>query len=249
LLTSEIIYFTGRLDQIIVVLMQLPRIQRERAADSVYEALQRAIVNYSIRPGARLNIEELAEQLGVSLTPVRVAVQQLATEGLVEIRPRSGTFVASLTPQDIEETFKIRCALECLAAEDALKNLGASEMHRMRDLLDALRKSVRDDEARRIHERNNGQFHQVLVVASKNRRLIEMYEALNAHIKIARIHAGDDNWQARLQNENTEHEAIMSAIERRSLGDLRKALRKHIYGAKDHLVLALEERERKMGAL
>jgi DNA-binding GntR family transcriptional regulator len=228
--------------------MQLRRIQRERAVDAVYEALQRAIVSYSIRPGARLNIEELAEKLGVSLTPVRNAIQQLATEGLVEIRPRSGTFVASLTAQDIEETFKIRCALECLAAEDAIHNLGPQEIRRMKELLDGLRRPVRDDEARKVHERDNCHFHQILVQSSKNRRLTEMYEALNAHIKIARIHASDSNWQARLQNEAAEHEAILSAIERGSLADLRKALRKHIYGAKDYLVLALAGRERPMAA-
>jgi GntR family transcriptional regulator, rspAB operon transcriptional repressor len=225
--------------------MQLPRIQRERAVDTVYELLHRAIVSYSIRPGERLNIEELAEELGVSLTPVRGAIQQLATEGLVEIRPRSGTFVASLTVQDIEETFKIRCALECLASEDAIENLGNEEVRRLKKLLRSLRKPVRDDEDRKTHERDNWQFHQVLIQASKNRRLIEMYEALNAHIKIARIHAGDANWQARLQNENAEHEAIVSAIERSNLADLRKALRKHIYRAKDELVSALGERERR----
>jgi DNA-binding GntR family transcriptional regulator len=228
--------------------MQLPRIQRERAVDAVYEALQRAIVSYSIRPGARLNIEELAEKLGVSLTPVRSAIQQLATEGLVEIRPRSGTFVASLTVQDIEETFKIRCAFECLAAEDAIENLGPDGVRHMKELLKVLHKPVRNDEDRKAHERDNWQFHQALVLASKNQRLIEMHDALNAHIKIARIHAGDSNWQARLQKENAEHEAIMSAIEHRHLADLRKALRKHIYGAKDQLVLALAQREQRMVA-
>jgi len=228
--------------------MQLRRIQRERAVDAVYDALQRAIVSYSVRPGERLNIEELAEKLGVSLTPVRNAIQQLATEGLVEIRPRSGTFVATLTVQDIEETFKIRCALECLAAEDALEHLGPNEVRLMKELLVSLRKPVRDDDARRVHERDNGQFHQTLVAASKNRRLIEMYDALNAHIKIARIHASDSNWQARLQTETAEHEAIVFAIEHRRLGDLQKTLRKHIYGAKDRLVSALVERERQMVA-
>src|SRR3982750_4983955 len=100
--------------------MEFEKIQRERAVDSVYQAMRQAIVSCAIKPGERLNVEELAEKLGVSLTPVRGAIQQLATEGLVEIRPRSGTFVASLTVQDVDETFRIRCALECLAARDAI---------------------------------------------------------------------------------------------------------------------------------
>ncbi len=213
--------------------------------DAVYEVLQRAIVSYSMRPGERLNIEDLAEKLGVSLTPVRGAVQQLANEGLVEIRPRSGTFVASLTVQDIEDTFKIRCALECLAAEEAMGRLTADDVRHLKELLKALQKPVRDEKDRKAHERDNLQFHQVLVQASNNRRLIEMYDALNAHIKIARIHAGDVNWKVRIQDERAEHETIVAAVERRNATELRKALRKHIYRAKDALVAALVERERR----
>lgn len=228
--------------------MELPRIQRERAVDAVYDALRRAIVSCSIKPGEHLKADKLAEAFGVSLTPVRGAIQQLATEGLVEVRPRSGTFVATLSLQDVEETFKIRCALECLAAEDAIESLGPEEVRRLKELLKSLCKPVRNDEDRKIHERDNSQFHQTLVLASKNRRLIEMYEGLNAHIKIARIHAGDANWQARLKNENAEHEAIVSAVERRDIAGLRKVLRKHIYRAKDALVSELARREQQVAS-
>ena len=77
--------------------MELAKIQRERAVDAVYQALRQAIVSSLMKPGERLNVDELAQKLGVSLTPVRSAIQQLANEGLVEIRPRSGTFVARVT--------------------------------------------------------------------------------------------------------------------------------------------------------
>src|SRR5579864_8576981 len=101
--------------------MEFTKIQRERAVDSVYQAMRQAIVTCVIKPGELLNVEDLAEKFGVSLTPVRGAIQQLATDGLIEIRPRSGTFVAGLHRQEIDETFKIRCALECLAAEEAVQ--------------------------------------------------------------------------------------------------------------------------------
>lgn len=214
-------------------------LRRERAIDAVYQALHSAIVTCLIRPGERLNIEALAEQLGVSLTPVRGAVQQLATEGLIEIRPRSGTFVASLSTRDVEETFKIRCALECLAAEDALGHLKSKDLQRLKELLKLLRKPVRSEEDRRAHEGCNSEFHQILIRASRNRRLIEIYEALNAHIKIARVHASDANWRERLKEEHEEHESIMSAIEAKDEKKLKEALRRHIERAKDALVATL----------
>ena len=70
-------------------------------------------------------------------------------------------------------------------------------------------------------------------------RLLEMYEALNAHIKIARIHSAEANWPARMEQEQSEHEEIVAALEKRDTGALVKALRKHIHRAKDALVATL----------
>jgi GntR family transcriptional regulator, rspAB operon transcriptional repressor len=223
--------------------MEFIKLQRQRAADEVYQALRQAIVNYHIKPGERLDVEDLSAKFGVSLTPVRGALQQLATEGLVEIRPRSGTFVASLTAQDVEETFQLRCALECLAAEQGIRNIGPKELRRLKELVRSLRKPVVTEDDRKAHERDNFELHQIIVRSCSNRRLQENYDALNAHIKIARIHAADAGWRARLGEEQAEHEAIVAAIAKGDVDQLCKALRKHVYRAKDVLVAALRERE------
>ena len=219
--------------------MEFTKIQRERATDAVYEALRQAIVTCVAKPGERLNVEELAEKLGVSLTPVRGAMQRLATEGLVEIRPRSGTFVTRLTPQDVDETFKIRCALECLAGEEAIANIQPHSIRRLKELLRTLKKKVHTDEELKSHQRDNLELHQIIVEAAGNRRLREMYEALNAHIKIVRIHSSDANWPVRLQAEQAEHEAIVAALEAGNAAALTAAIRKHIYRAKDAMIAAL----------
>ena len=223
--------------------MEFTKLQRQRAADEVYQALRQAIVSYHIKPGERLDVEELSGSFGVSLTPVRGALQQLATEGLVEIRPRSGTFVASLTAQDVEETFQLRCALECLAAEQGIRNIGPPQLRRLKELVKSLRKPVVTEEDRKAHERDNSELHQIIVRSCSNRRLQENYDALNAHIKIARIHAADAGWRARLGEEQAEHEAIVASIAKGDVDGLCKALRKHVYRAKDVLVAALRERE------
>jgi DNA-binding GntR family transcriptional regulator len=220
--------------------MEFVKIQRERAVDAVYQALRQGIVSCLIQPGERLNVDELANKLGVSLTPVRSAIQQLATEGLVEIRPRSGTFVASLTARDVEETFRIRCALECLAGEDAIHRITPQQIRRMKELLRGLRKPVSNEEDRKSHEQNNSELHQIVIQASGNHRLREMYNALNAHIQIVRIHAAESKWPDRLIEEQSEHEAIVAALEARDTAALTGALRKHIFRAKDAMIGALE---------
>ena len=223
--------------------MEFAKIQRERAVDSVYHAMRQAIVSCAIKPGARLNVEELSEKFGVSLTPVRGAIQQLATEGLIEIRPRSGTFVATLSPQEIDETFKIRCALECLAGEEAVRRITADRLRRLKEILRSLKKRPASEEDRKTHDRENSELHQIIIEASGNRKLEEMYNALNAHIKIARIHAAEANWPARMQEEQAEHEAIVAALEARNGEALTAAIRKHIYRAKDSMLAALKSLE------
>ncbi len=223
--------------------MELAKLERRRATDDVYDALRHAILSSVLRPGERLNVEDLAVKLGVSLTPVRSAVQRLAAEGLIEIRPRSGTFVASLNTKDIEETFKIRCALECLAAEDAVERIEDRDLRRLHELLRILRKPVRTAEGRAMHERANSELHGILVRASGNARLLEVYEALNAHIKIARVHASESGWSTRLEREQAEHEAIVKALERRDAARVQDALRKHIGRARDALVAAVRQKD------
>jgi GntR family transcriptional regulator, rspAB operon transcriptional repressor len=228
--------------------LEFTKLQRERAVDGVYKKLRHAIVTCMLKPGERLNVEELAVQLGVSLTPVRGAIQQLATEGLVDIKPRSGTFVATLTAQDIEETFKIRGALECLAAEEAVEKISANDLLRLKELLNTLKKPIAGEAGQEAHERANSEFHLLIVCAGGNRRLREMYEALNAHIKIARIHASDADWTARMDEEQAEHEGIAGALEARDAGLVRERMRTHVYRAKDVLMAAIRAHDEAQAA-
>jgi DNA-binding GntR family transcriptional regulator len=223
--------------------MELTRLKRERAVDAVHLALRDAILNSLMKPGERLHVEELAEKLGVSLTPVRNALQLLEAEGLVVVRPRSGTFVASLTAQDIEETFDIRCALERLAAQKALTRMTAEDLRRLRALLRLLRHPVRTDEERKAHEEQNAELHMIVIRAAGNQRLLEMYQELNANIKIARIHASDSDWLSRLEQEQEEHEEIVDALEKRQAARLDKAVRRHIMRARDSLLAAAARKD------
>ena len=223
--------------------MELVKLQRQRAVDAVYEALREGILSHLFKPGERLHVDELSEKLGVSLTPVRNAIQQLASEGLVEIHPRSGTFVAKLSVQDIEETFEIRCALECLAAEKATASLDGADLDRLRELLLLLSRPIHNSEDRKAHEQANSEFHRILIQASGNRRLQDMYEGLNAHLKIARIHGSEQSWRSRLGEEQAEHLQIVTALENRDANLVAATLRKHIYRAKDALVASVRQAE------
>jgi DNA-binding GntR family transcriptional regulator len=221
------------------LLMELTRLTRQRASDEVYQAMRQGILTHLFKPGERLQVDDIAAKLGVSLTPVRHAIQQLATEGLIEIRPRSGTFVALLTPRDVKETCDLRVAFECLAAETAVECASADQIDEFHRLLSLLKRPVQTSQDRKRHEQDNMRFHRLLIECSGNKRLAEMYESLNAHLQIVRVHSRDTDWAERLAVEQAEHGEIVAALEARDLPRLKEALRSHILRARESLIEGL----------
>jgi DNA-binding GntR family transcriptional regulator len=211
-------------------------VRRERASDAAYESLWQAIMTQVFLPGERLNVPSIARKLGVSLTPAKEALTRLASEGLVEIRPRSGTFVTEISPDDVAETFDLRMALECLAAEKAMARLTAQDFERLEQMLAEMAHPLVSERDRVAHDRANVEFHNVIVEHSGNRRLIQLYRSLNAHIKIARIHRSHERWGARLADEKAEHREIVDALKAKDADRVRRALSQHIGRAAQNLI-------------
>ena len=225
---------------------RLPPLPRARASDSVFDILRENILGRGFLPGDRLDVRALANQLDVSLTPVKDALTRLAAEGLIEVRPRSGTFVAELAPEAVGETFEIRRALECLAAQHVVRRVTPELQSRFEAIVTAMERPVSSERDRTEHERKNVELHTLLVEASGNRRLAELYRSLNAHLTIARIHSRRKPDDTRLEQERREHRAILDALAARDAAKLVDALDRHIRRAGDALVE--DVREARVGA-
>ena len=100
----------------------------------VCETLREAIISGVLRPGERLMEIQLAEELGVSRTPVREAIRKLELEGFVIMIPRRGTYVADLSIKDINEVFEVRSALDSLANGLAAERITEEELEQMERL-------------------------------------------------------------------------------------------------------------------
>lgn len=214
----------------------LAPVRRERASDAAYENLRQAIMGQVFLPGERLNVRDLAHKMGISLTPAKEALARLASEGLVEIRPRSGTFVTGITPEDLGETFELRAALEGLAAEKAAWRLADRDLEALDVILAELERPIATERDRVQHERANAELHNFIIQRSGNRRLIQLYESLNAHIKIARIHRSHESWRLRLADEQAEHREVVEALKARDGERARRALVRHISRAAHSLI-------------
>jgi len=205
--------------------------------DMVYQELRSRIIDATFPPGQRLQVDELARQLGVSRTPVNEALNLLAAEGLVRIVPRRGTFVADLTIEDVMETYDVRLALELAAAEKLVHRATPEEIQQLREAAAAV--TADEDKADidiDVHVRRNFAFHELFVQLSGNRKLLEIYRHLNAPIQTARIHYfRSSHWRQRLGQERDEHRAIIDALQRRDPQSLANAITAHIHRAKRSL--------------
>lgn len=217
-------------------IVDLESVQVERVTDKVYTVIRQRILDGTYRPGARLPVDQMAQQLGVSQTPVKGAIARLVTEGLVTSQPRRGTFVAEITGRGISESFSIRVALEELAAETLLDHLTDQDLASFSALVTRIEHASEVDE----HFLRNMEFHERLVGLSHNQRLAEIYRQLNAHVQMALIHSRSESWQRRVPDETAEHLAILEAMTRQDVVALKSAIHAHLGRARISLLGQLQ---------
>ena len=107
------------------------RLNRERLSMQVYTILKGMIADYRFNPGTRVNVEQIAKEVGVSRTPVWEAVHRLVQEGLLENIPNRGVFMSALSPKQAIELYTVRETLEALAARLAIQNIDEKTIQKM----------------------------------------------------------------------------------------------------------------------
>ncbi|MDR3559917.1 MAG: GntR family transcriptional regulator [Negativicutes bacterium] len=208
----------------------------------VSEALREAIVNQTLKPGERLMEIQLAEELGVSRTPIREAIRRLELEGFLIMVPRRGTYVADLTIKDINEVFEIRTALDVLAAGLAAERITEEELEQMERLLVQIGEYIDRNDAEGIVEAD-GQFHDILYRASRNDRLVGIIS--NLREQFTRFRTISMAYPGRIKNTLEEHRRLVEAIGQRNPELAQQYASEHMENAEQTLLTDLNERRQK----
>ena len=178
--------------------------------DQVYAAIRDRITEGSLERGARIHQEELAEDLGVSRTPVREALRRLAAEGLVEMRTNRGARVADVAPRDMQAAYEARLVIEPGAARLAASVRLPAPLGQMRSALSAQRRAIPN--VRRSFDANRD-FHIALVQASGNPFLLQFVQRLWVARIGEVIYERQSETAERMRLDADEHEQILGAIE------------------------------------
>lgn len=211
---------------------------REVVCETLRDAVRRGI----LQPGERLMEIQLAEDLGVSRTPVREAIRKLEMEGYVIMMPRRGTYVADLSIRDINEVFEIRTSLESLASGLAAERINEDELEKLQRLLVEIGAYIKSGDMEGI-VRTDTEFHDLLYQASRNTRLVGIIS--NLREQLTRFRTTSMSFPGRLKATLEEHRKIVEAIAQGDEKAARKAAEHHMEKSEQTLLASMKAKEKK----
>jgi DNA-binding GntR family transcriptional regulator len=201
-------------------------LERSTLRDQIYDILKKSIILRELKPGEKINEEELAKTLRVSRTPVRESLLRLEHEGIVRIIPRRGAFVVSLSKAKTIEVLQVREVLEGLVARLATNNMNDETLNRLRQCLENVA-SIQDNEDKLLkYTPADIEFHSLLLEACNNDLLKNLMKIVNAHLQMVRLRTVV--LPGRPEQTVTEHFRILDAMERGDARSAEKQMRKHV---------------------
>jgi DNA-binding GntR family transcriptional regulator len=198
--------------------------------DYAYEEIWKRVIMIGGSEEQRLSDVTLSEQLGMSRTPVRQALERLVQEGLVRSDPRRGFWTSTFTAQDIHEVYDLRGALEVLAVRLAAPHLSREDLKAHLEALYAVRAELDTNPVLRFLQVDI-RFHMLITRASNNGRLIHSLSLLRSQHTMFQMQ--DTYYPKRMEIALNEHEQILLAMLAGNIDEAADCLTRHIQHAKE----------------
>ena len=199
----------------------------------VYEQLKLQILTGKISPGTRMMEVELADEMGVSRTPVREAIRKLEKEGLVTIEPRRGAYASDISVKDMVDTLEVREDLEGLAAALAAERMTEEQMEELIQITRKYSEAIKNSDTEKIIGYDE-QFHKHIVACSGNKTLIQLSETVQELALRFRYLFYDDF--SRYENMPVEHRKIIDAIKGGDAETARQTADNHVKRLKEFVI-------------
>ena len=205
----------------------MEKLQYEDLPLKVYKALKDMILRGELKSGQKLQQENLAEQLGVSRTPLLTAFSKLEREMLIEILPRKGAYVRHFSKKELLDIYDIRVRMEPLGARKAAENASAEQIEDLRMRIEEFREASERDDMGHITE-SDYRIHMEIMELSGNKFLYQMASSFNI-IVIANLEGFPKDYHVSI----TEHERMFAAIKNGDADEAETAMREHLSSSRD----------------
>jgi len=207
---------------------------RKNLIEDVYQDLRTKILSDKIYPGQKISETTLAAEYNCSRTPVRESLKRLENDGLVVIKPKSGTYVKNETAQDFVELIQVRSSLERLAFQLALERTTSREINHLEKIIYDLDSLISDEPIDMMSfARAHYNFHYSLVRSSGNTLLLRHFERLNLKSSHMFYQMMD---KTRAEDTQKEHKKILSLLKNKDNEGI-TYIEKHLSGKIDRFLI------------
>lgn len=213
----------------------MQKVVNRSLVDQIYSVLRDRIIEATMEPGTRIDVQRLIEEFEVSETPVRVALAKLTHEGFVKLLPRRGYFLIKLTKKDIKEIYDLRILLESYALDTAIENIDPTKLKKiyadfakLREIDDARK---REKESLKIDQ----WFHLEIIRNCDNKRAQELFYRIYDFARISQ------KMHKRIDQDIGEHTAVIKALLDKKKEEAKRLLVQHLENAREATLEALGE--------
>ena len=200
--------------------------------EKIYHNLRSDILTGIFKDKEELKENTIAKRYGVSRTPVREAIRQLALEGLVDTIPNKGAFVHSIHQKDVNDAYAMRSLLEGLAARWAVANITKEQLEEMEEILYMSEYHRKKENWEQVYKCDN-KFHDLLYAASGSYLLEHTLSTLHEYVQKVRKFVLTDEERAKISFE--EHGEILNAIRNKQADEAEKLAVRHMEKAVERL--------------
>lgn len=213
--------------------MTASRIAPVALYQEVAERLRERIFSHELPPGSWVDEQALADDYGISRTPLREALKVLASEGLVTLKPRRGCYVTEISERDLDEIFNVMALLEGQCALLSARKATDADLARLREIHDTLEQAAAADDIDNFFDANQA-FHLLLQQLADNRWLQQVIEDLRKVIKLSRHYSLFS--EGRLEQSLAEHRDLLAALTARDAERAEQIMREHLLSGRRALV-------------
>jgi DNA-binding GntR family transcriptional regulator len=185
-------------------------------------------------PGSRIREDFLAEEISMSRTPVREAINQLTAEGFINNVSRRGLFFNKIKKEEIKDLLDVREVLEVLAVGKCIEKVSAEQIKNLEKILYEIKRALKEKEYTRCNELDSV-FHKEIANVSRNKKLIDFCNDIENWMHIARAMEKETHTQKKIKTSLKEHWSILECIENKDRLGAEKAMRNNIISMKRNL--------------
>jgi DNA-binding GntR family transcriptional regulator len=203
--------------------------KRTLVTEEIYTEIKNQIFSYSLPPGEKINIDQLARDLNVSNIPIREALSRLSSEGLVQIVPYKGVLVSEMSLNELDELYELRIELEGYAARKATLVIPEAEINWLNEEMQECFNYIENGEGNlQTVMQMNEHLHGMILKYAHNENLQRLNEHFLQRIERYLVHARQELNNETVKKEWHEHQAILTAIKERNHQSAEKFMRTHI---------------------